>query len=389
MAKVDLSRVKEREVLKPKGNADPYWQRIRPGCFVGYTPSPKGGAGNWLARAYDPETKSYAKKKLGAFPEIAGNLKFTAAKAEAEQHADTIEAGGRTAEKIETVADACREYGKSRSEAEARFKRYVYDDAIARVKLDKLRRHHLLDWRNRMGNMPALVSRGKKVAKRYRDRAPATINRDMAPLRAALTKVKAHGKPSTDAAWQEALKPIANASRQRTLYLDLYQRRTLLGEICPEAAPFVRALCLLPMRPGAIAGLNVGDFDRRTSELTIGKDKNGKGRRIKLPSDAAALMEAQSKNKLPAAPMFMRGNGARWDKNTWRYPIADAVAAAGLPPAATAYTLRHSTITDLVLGGLPLLTIAQISGTSAEMIERHYGHLVSNAALKALSGLAL
>jgi hypothetical protein len=29
--------------------------------------------------------------------------------------------------------------------------------------------------------------------------------------------------------------------------------------------------------------------------------------------------------------------------------------------------------------GLPLLTITQIPGTSAETIERHYGHLVSSA----------
>ena len=69
--------------------------------------------------------------------------------------------------------------------------------------------------------------------------------------------------------------------------------------------------------------------------------------------------------------------------------VAAAVAAAKLPSEATAYTLRHSTITDLVRAGLPLLTIAQISGTSAEMIERHYGHLASDAAVKALGELAL
>ena len=63
--------------------------------------------------------------------------------------------------------------------------------------------------------------------------------------------------------------------------------------------------------------------------------------------------------------------------------------SADLPIGATAYTLRHSTITDLVSAGLPLLTIAQISGTSAEMIERHYGHLASDAATKALEGLSL
>ena len=53
------------------------------------------------------------------------------------------------------------------------------------------------------------------------------------------------------------------------------------------------------------------------------------------------------------------------------------------------YTLRHSVITDLVAAGLPLLTVAQISGTSAEMIEKHYGHLVRQAAVEALATLTL
>jgi hypothetical protein len=40
-----------------------------------------------------------------------------------------------------------------------------------------------------------------------------------------------------------------------------------------------------------------------------------------------------------------------------------------------------------VLAGLPLLTVAQMSDTSAEMIERHYGHLNSQVAPDALAGL--
>jgi integrase len=135
--------------------------------------------------------------------------------------------------------------------------------------------------------------------------------------------------------------------------------------------------------------LNVGDFDKRTRELTIGTDKAGQRRRILLPTEAAALFAAEAKDKLPAAPLFARANGKRWDKETWKGPIADAAKAAQLPEGTTAYTLRHSTITDLVTAGLPLLTVAQISGTSAEMIERHYGHLNSHMAADALAGLAL
>lgn len=384
---LDLSKVGERERLKAQ--REPHWQRLRAGCFLGFRPSKRGGKGTWIARAYDEDAGKYRLKALGDFGTLPGNEMFAAAKKEAERLADLVETGGEVRAKMETVADACREYAKTRPEAGHRFRRYVYADAIAKVKLGKLRRRHVKEWRERLEAQPALVSRRKEGEPIQRKRAASTVNRDMAVLRAALAKVLSPGAPNSEAAWQEALKAVPNANGRRTLYLDRSQRRKLVAKTNTEAAPFVRALCLLPLRPGALAGLTAGDFDRRTAELTIGKDKTGKPRRIQLPAEAANLLAAQAKNKLPGAPLFMRANGKAWDKETWKHPIAAAVAAAKLPSEATAYTLRHSTITDLVSAGLPLLTIAQISGTSAEMIERHYGHLASDAAVKALGELAL
>lgn len=384
---LDLSKVGERERLKPR--AEPYWQRLRGGCFLGFRPSKRGGKGTWIARAYDEDAGKYRVKSLGDFGTLAGKDIFAAAKREAERLAELVEAGGEIRAKVETVADACRTYAETRPEAEARFKRYLYDDPLGKVKLDKLRRRHVAEWRKRLEEKPSLVSRKKKGEKRIRPRAPSTVNRDMAVLRAALAKVLSPGAPNSEAAWQEALRSIPNATRRRTLYLDRDQRRTLLAKIDAEAKPFVQALCLLPLRPGALAALTAGDFDKRTAELTVGKDKAGKPRRIQLAGEATKLLTDQTKDKLPTAPLFMRTNGKAWDKNSWKLPIQAAAKAAGLPEGVTAYTLRHSTITDLVNDGLPLLTIAQISGTSAEMIERHYGHLVSGAALKALRTLEL
>lgn len=384
---LDLSKVGDRERLKTQ--REPHWQRLRAGCFLGFRPSKRGGRGTWIARAYDEDTGKYRVKSLGDFGTLAGNEMFAAAKRETEALSDLVEAGGEVRAKIETVADACRNYATSRPEAESRFKRYVYDDPLGKVRLAKIRRRHLKEWRERLAARPALVSRRKEGEPVHRERAASTVNRDMAVVRAALAKVLSPGSPNSEAAWQEALKATSNANGRRTLYLDREQRRKMVQATPAEAAPFVRALCLLPLRPGALAALTAGDFDKRTAELTIGNDKAGKARRIQLPTEAAKLLSAQAKDKLPAAPLFRRANGKAWDKNSWKLPIAVAVSAAGLPSGATAYTLRHSTITDLVSAGLPLLTIAQISGTSAEMIERHYGHLASDAAVKALGALAL
>lgn len=385
----DLSRIGGREKLKPKSGDEPHWQRLRQGSYVGFRPSKKGKQGTWFARAYDPDTNAYRRKRLGDYGSLSGHDVFTQAKLDAEGWAETVESGGVRASELVTVKDACEAYLKEKpgSIAEGVFRRHVYSDAIAKVKLDKLRRHHLRAWRKRLEQAPALVTRNKKGAKLWKERAKSTVNRDMVPLRAALGQVLKPGAPNTDAAWQEALRPFKGADRRRELYLDRQERKRLIDAMRDDARPFVQGLCMLPLRPGALAELKARDFDKRTRTLTIGKDKNGNPRQITVPPIIADFLADQVKGKLPAAPIFARTNGAAWNKDAWKYPIKEAVVAAGLPSAVAAYTLRHCVTTDLIRAGLPILTVAQLSGTSVAMIERHYGHLVRNDAEEALASV--
>ena len=139
-----------------------------------------------------------------------------------------------------------------------------------------------------------------------------------------------------------------------------------------------------------MASLLVSNFDKRLATLTIGKDKAGQDRKITLPSATAAFFAKQCDGKLPAAPLLARADGEAWNKDSWKYGVKDAVIAAELPIAATAYALRHSVITDLVaLHKLDTLTVAQLSGTSLQMIEKHYGHLLREHAATALASLTL
>lgn len=387
----DLSKIGERERLKPKAGDEPHWQRLRAGCYVGYRPPKRGGKGTWFARAYDEDTQKYRRKSLGSYGAQTGHEVFAAAKKDAETWADQVETGGVPTEKTETVADACRAYLKEKpgSIAEGVFRRHVFSDPIARVKLGKLRRHHLREWRKRLEDTPALITRNKRGERRTKPRSASTVNRDMVPLRAALWRVLSPGAPNTDAAWQEALKPAKGAGRRREVYLDRSERKRLLVAVQADAQPFVRALCLSPLRPGAVAARKVSDFDKRTRTLTIGTDKSGKPRQITVPQSTADFLAEQCKGKLPSAWIFMRGDGAQWSKDKWKGPIKDAVKAAGLPGNASAYTLRHSVITDLVRSGLPILTVAQLADTSVAMIEKHYGHLGRDDAEQALAALAV
>jgi integrase len=387
----DLSRIAERGKLKPKAGDEPHWHRLRQGCYLGYRPSRKGLRGTWFARVYDPDTSTNSRKRLGDYSAISGHDVFKQAKQDAEQWAETVESGGVRAVELVTVTDACEAYLQERpgSIADGVFRRHVYSDLIAKVKLDKLRRHHLQSWRKRLEQAPALITRSKKGENRTKERAKSTVNRDMVPLRAALGRLLKSGAPNTDAAWQEALRPFKGADKQRELYLDRAERKRMIDASAADARPFIKGLCLLPLRPGALAGLKAGDFDKRTRTLTIGKDKNGKPRQITVPQVIADFFADQVKNKLPAAPIFSRAGGEPWNKDAWKYPVKDAVRTAGVPVAVSAYTLRHSVITDLIRARLPILTVAQLSGTSVAMIERHYGHLVRGDAEEALAALVI
>lgn len=388
----DLSRIGEREKLKPKAGDEPHWQRLRQGVYLGFRPSKKRAGGTWFARFYDADTNRNSRKRLGDYGTLSGHDVFKQAKADAEAWAETVESGGELARDMVTVKDACEAYLKEKpgSIAEGVFRRHVYDDPIAKVKLEKLRRHHLKAWRKRLEQAPALVTRTKDAdMRRMKERSKSTVNRDMVPLRAALGMVLKPGAPNTDAAWQEALRPFKGADKRRELYLDRDERKRLIDVTCDEAQPFVKALCLLPLRPGALAGLRVRDFDKRTRALTVGKDKNGNPRQLTMPKMIADFFEAQVTDKLPTASIFARAGGDAWNKDTWKYPVKDAVMSAGLPGAASAYTLRHSVITDLIRARLPILTVAQLSGTSVAMIEKHYGHLVRDDAEAALASIAI
>lgn len=393
-AKVDLKTVGVRDKLKPRASKEPYWQALSSGRYLGFRPSSAAGHGTWLARYHDPDTGKKPNRTLGDFGTLAPSKRYDAARAEAMAWFDHLSGGGSA--KAISVKQACERYAEGKPEAAARLARIVYCDPIARVPVAKLTREHVKAWRKRIEEMPKVVVRRGKGAGRGKGapvlagpRDPATINRDMVPLRAALNMALDHGDVLSDQAWRVELRPIENADGRRNIYLDKAQRRALLDHLPDDVRAFACGLCLLPLRPGALAALRTGDFDARQNALTIGKDKAGAGRIISVTGETADMLKRQARGKLPAAPLFARADGSAWKSEAWKGPFRAAAQAAGLPAGTVAYSLRHAAITDLVQTGLDLLTVAQLSGTSVLMIQKHYGHLQRERAAKALAGLAL
>jgi integrase len=375
----------------------PYWVRLVPGLSLGFRKLVAGSNGVWLARVYDAALRKDTWRSLGGFEGLPAHERYAAAKTAAEGLAGHMGRGG-SADAL-SVREACSAYvkhlraeGKDRTadDARARFKRWIEGDKIADIDVRKLAAHHVRTWRQSLMAAPVTVNPHADPAdRRLRPRTPATVNRDMSALRAALNHAMEAGAVTADAAWRLPLRPLPNAERRRGLYLDRAQRAALINSAAPDLSLLLRGLCLVPLRPGALAALTVAGFDKRLGTLSIGKDKAGGERRIKLPPETAAFFAQCSRDKLPAASLFSRAGGQAWDKDAWKKPVKAAALVAGLPANVTAYTLRHSVITDLIGAGLDVLTVARLSGTSISMIERHYGHLRAEHAAAALATLAL
>jgi len=385
---IKIDTVSARDKLKPR--RDPFWQRIIKGGYVGFRKMSANTSGTWLVRYRTENDGQQHMQPLGTLDEFPPNERFDRAVILARAWFEHLGKGGSTTPT--TVAMACANYvehlrrekgDKKADEAQNRFKRWVDSTPLANVNLDKLTRDHAKAFRAKLMNTPVKKNGVESP------RAKSTVNRDMTALRAALNDALKNGKVTTDFAWREALKEIPDAENRRELYLDLEQRRVLIQHAAPDVAELLTGMSLLPLRPGALAALNAGDYETRLHTLRIGKDKTGKARKLVLQGATASFLEKHRKGKTGNQPLIARADGARWDKDAWKDPVKEAAAAAELPAETIAYTLRHSVITDLVVGGLDLLTVAKVSGTSVAMIEKHYGHLRQTVAAAALANLAL
>jgi integrase len=359
-----------RDALKPR--REPYWgPPLDKGRHLGVRKTADGTC-TWVARLRDDDGKRHY-QKLG---QATAAFDYHKAKRAAEEWFANFDVG--VTEQVPTVAEACREYVADRKaegrpqaahDAHKRFERTVYPHPIANVRLDKLRTARLKEWRNGLGG------------------AASSQNRNLNTLRAALNLAVAHNRVGASVAQQwKAVKPHKGADNRRTLYLDRDQRRALVDQAEGELRDFILAAMLTGARPGELASLRRRDFDHRTGTVQFA-GKTGT-RTVPLADDAVALFKRCAQGKTPDAPLLANG-GKPWQRHQWDKGIRAAAKRANLPTGTVAYTLRHSWITEALMGGMSTLEVARLTGTSLAMIERHYGHLVAESARGRLASVEM
>jgi integrase len=289
--------------------------------------------------------------------------------------------------KVATVADACREYVKDRrmekgeacaNDAEQRFERTVYGEPFGAIPLDRLRTPRIKEWRDDLKQ-----ERGEgRLSK-------GASNRTLTALKAALNLAVTNRRVHSSAAREWAdVKAYPNATKRRDLFLDLRQRRKLLQAAGEDALRnLMEAAALTGARAGELTGATRRQFDRRLKTITL-KGKVG-ARTIPLSPAALSLFHRLAKGKLPGAPLLTRDDGKPWAHSDWDELVRAAAEKAKLPAGVCLYTLRHSFITQAITDGMTTLDVARLCGTSVGMIEKHYGHLVADAARKRLAAVTM
>jgi integrase len=379
---LELHKVRVRTSLEPR--REPYWGApLGRGRVLGYRKISKG-AGSWIARMRT-ETGQKAYKALGFETDA---LDYEKAREAAEAWFRLRDAG--VADEVITVADACREYvshlkkGKgeaSSNDADKRFARTIYGQPIGAVPLSKLRTPRIREWRDSLQAVNATGDDGRALSK-------GSSNRTLTALKAALNLAVTNRRvlPQLAREWGD-VKPHKDATKRRTLFLDLRQRRKLLDSAKGAVRDLIEAAALTGARAGELTRATRGQFDARLGTMTF--DGKTGSRTVPLSKAAAAVFKRVSKGKLPTAPLFTRDDGKPWAHSDWDELVREAAKVAKLPKGTCLYTLRHSFITQAITDGMTTLDVARLCGTSVSMIEKHYGHLVADSARERLSAVTM
>jgi integrase len=282
-------------------------------------------------------------------------------------------AGGRPG----TVAEALADYeadliARGGSPTNARRVRTLLPPTILAKPVALLTARELKHVRDR------LVTKGAK---------PASVNRDLKGLKAALNLAAAHDPGITNsAAWRTGLAALPDAHHARNIILTDEQVRALIAAAYAEDSALgllVETAAVTGARVSQLARLEVADLqaDRPDPRLIMPSSRKGKGikrierKPVAITSSLAAQLRQAARNRARTEPLLLRTDGAPWQPPIadYRLPFIRAVSRVGLDPATvTLYSLRHSSIVRALLAGVPTRVVAAQHDTSVVMIEKTY-----------------
>ena len=333
---------------------EPYWHKISKGRFIGYRKTTTGGT--WIARS----GKTQQRFADGSEMDYDAALKFTI------DWCDRLDGGASHRYALRQCVDdyvSHLETRKTATTAKAEKQRLEYNVPVGlmRVELNKLTTRQIKGWHG------GLVRQGDSETVR---RSKDTANRALSTLKAALNTAYRDGLVSSDAAWKR-VEPFKNVAIARDLFLTDQQVSDLLEHTDGAFYDLCRAAVLTGARVGELTSTVVSDLDLQTGILRL--DGKTGPRQCYLSDAGITYFKRLSKDKLPQALILPNRAGGKWRKENWRDEMRRTKKRAKLPADTVMYSLRHYAISKLLLAGVAVQVIAENTGTSVGMFEKHYG----------------
>jgi len=201
-------------------------------------------------------------------------------------------------------------------------------------------------------------------------RAPATVNRYLASLRAVLRKA--------DLEWGiETAHPVIRLSRldnarTRALSFEEEDRLMLALEQRPWISDLVTFLLGTGARLGEALGLDWTDVDLSVCRVTFFVTKNGDQRCIPLPPFVTVLLVRMSRSALGGGAVFRGPYGTPYKRPHGAF--RSACERAGIEDLRI-HDLRHTYATRLVQRGVSLYKVGKLLGHRDVRMTQRYAHL--------------
>jgi len=344
--------------LRLKLRREPYWHQISKGKFLGYRRTSSGGS--WIARMRGDDDKQ-------KYHALRNDLEFEDALKATKEWMESINGVDNYRY---TLRNAVDDYVKhleinnskqSSHDVKLRLNKHI-PTRLLNTELSSLTTTHLKRLHNGMVKMDG----DEEDERKSKDSA----NRVLAQLKAALNLAFRDGRVASDTEWNR-VSAFKNVASSRKLFLTDTQVKALLKKTEGGFHRLAKAGVVTGARYGELVGAKVKDFDPRdgTIELT-GKT----GHRICYLSDEAVkFFKDICKDRLPEANLLAKDDGNPWGKSHHLRSMRAAVEKAKLPKECVYYSLRHYHISKALLSGMPMQVVAENTGTSVRMIEKHYG----------------
>ncbi len=224
--------------------------------------------------------------------------------------------------------------------------------------------------------------------------APATVNRDLALLKATFNRARKAGKVPHNPV---QVVPLFKENNARTRCLTDEEEARLYSALPDYLRPFLVVALHTGMRWGELARLTWDDVDFYTGTLHVRESKSGEGRRIPMNRVVRETLQVVRREQVQRARdqseggreilshlvfCSARGHFLRNFARGW-YPALRQVKITNFRWHDT----RHTAASRLVMAGVDLYTVKEILGHKTVAMTARYSHLSPGHQRQALERL--